>query len=228
MDERSIVILVAAVLGAVLKSVLDWAWWWVSRPVLKMNFNENEAGFKVSTLESRVNPSDASKPLLNNAFYYNVGVRNKRTRTATNVRGFLVSIEELEANGTWRMTDYCDNIPLAWSYREDDDARKGIDIPRDVPQFLNVLSVRHPSVAKGFIPATVPQTLKRASLMRFEEPGTFRFTIMVAADDSAIDWMGLRVEWDGDWAEVWKNDCAGLRVREDTTIRFGTGMGLLR
>ena len=201
----------SAVVGAAITQLVNYlvhVWY---RPILKIDFEESKPGFRLSTLEE-----ENGKRY--DAFYYNVRVTNRGKKTAKNARGFLIRIEYIDG-GTVHATDYCDNLPLAWSYRTDEDAQKGIDLPSSTPQFLNVLSTRNAAIASGFRPATVPPTL-RPSLYRFEDPGVFRFTIMVVAEDAEPRWIGLRVKWDGDWKSIWDNDCKDFRVFQDTTIDY--------
>lgn len=129
----------------------------------------------------------------------------------------LVGVDVLE-NGRFTSTDYCDTVPLAWSYRSDNDAQSGIDIPKNVVQFLNVLICYEPSVSTGFEPCTCPKTLREAS-KRFRLPGEFRFRIQVSAHNVETQQFGLRVSWADDWATAWSSEkCEKLRIVHDLTV----------
>lgn len=198
--------------GAGLIALAHWAYNWWTRPHLSVSFQQSKPGFIVFTREIRPIPGaattigfDADATESYDAMFASIRIRNTGRRNARSCRGFLVGIDT-KRNGRWEPTDYCDSIPLAWSYRSDADALHGIDIPRGVDQFLNIFSVRQPRIHRGFLPATVPKTLRGASQACFERSGEFRFRIQVAADDLPAQLFGIYLRWPGNWDnEPWNN-----------------------
>lgn len=216
--------LLSGALGAGIIAIGQWIYHWWNRPSLSVSFQESKPGFIVFTSEVRSSPDAGSASCSANAIeaykamYVSIRIKNTGKRDAKNCRGFLVGID-VKNNGRWEPTDYCDSIPLAWSYRSDEDALHGIDIPHGVGQFLNIFSVRQPTVDSGFRPATVPNTLRYAARVRFKNPGEFRFRIQVAAADLPAQLFGLFLSWDGAWDdELWKQIRQKMRICECTDL----------
>ena len=187
--------------------LFDWVKYVRTSPKLAIDFQNDARGYRVYT-KTRVG---------HDALSVSISVTNERRQTAKNCRGFLVGIEALE-NGKLVPTDYCDSVPLAWAYRSDDDAKKGIDIPKGVVQFLNVFLCGELAHGSGFVPSTVPTTLRTKALQRFAGPGEFRFKIQVSADNVETQLFGLRVSWAGDWSALWNGGCELLSIAIDNTV----------
>ncbi len=127
------------------------------------------------------------------AFYIRLKVVNSRSRLAKACRAYLVRVEK-QVDGEFKPTMYCDSMQLAWSARGDE-AFTAIDLPRDVPQFVDIVSTR--SIFHTFAPAIrlVPFRYKEL----FEETGVFRFRVQVSGDgvDPVSDQVILH--WEGTW-----------------------------
>jgi hypothetical protein len=179
--------------------------WW-SKPVLQGRYRDTEEGCRVPTAEGQ---NGVEWP----ALYISIKVSNEGRSTATGCRGFLGGIEVLH-DRQLRRTDCAENIPLSWSYGTEKDAKEGINIPTDVPQFLNVFSCR--STAPGFCPATVPGTRRLALKKLFQQPGEYRFRIYLTADGGIVKQICIGVKWQGDWQSIVDDNFNGIKVWVDS------------
>jgi hypothetical protein len=127
------------------------------------------------------------------AFYIRLKVVNSSSRLAKACRAYLVGVEK-QVDGVFRPTIYCDSIQLAWSVRGDQ-AYAAIDLPRDVPQFVDIVSTR--SISKEFTPVIWLVPLRYKAL--FQETGVFRFRVQVSGDGVKPVWGQVTLHWDGTW-----------------------------
>jgi hypothetical protein len=104
----------------------------------------------------------------NRACHLQMKVVSRDWRTAKNCKAYLVRIEKRNERRQYTPTVYCDGLQLAWSGRGTTQAALvGIDVPKKVPQFVDVISVRENSPA--FRPAIGVALARHESL--FEEAG---------------------------------------------------------
>jgi len=193
--------------GGVVGTMATLIRWW-NRPHLAITYLDTEHGFRVFT-EERYTSFPYAIPL--RVMYVSIRIQNTGRSTATQCRGFLVGIDRKGEGGQWLQTDYCQSIPLAWSYSTDDDARSGVDIPKEVSQFLNVFSIGEDT--PGIRPATVPRTRR---LNELTKPGEFRFKIQLSTDNGPTQLFGIHVSWSGNWDELWQGNCKGLQILHST------------
>jgi hypothetical protein len=210
--------------GGLLSLGLDYAIrfgiWTTTSPKLEIDYRDKQTGYRLftgATTKAKKEGSDDEVEVNFKAMFINISVENTRKQTAKSCRGFLVGVDIVE-NGQFIATDYCDCIPLAWSYRSERDAHLGIDIPKGVVQFLNVLSCAEPKMGSGFLPCTVPGTRRAAATTHFNKPGEFRFRMQIAADNLNTKLFGLRVRWSGSWEDVWAGNCEAFSVMQDNSV----------
>jgi len=65
-----------------------------------------------------------------------VKVINTKNTLAKSRRVFLVNIEQCGKSGKWEATTYCESMQLPWS----GGAYEQRDLPKGVPQFVDILS----------------------------------------------------------------------------------------
>lgn len=128
------------------------------------------------------------------AIYIRLKVVNTSTRLAKACRAYLVGIEKQKDN-KFEPTVYCDSMQLQWSVRGADERFGAIDLPQDVPQFVDVVSTR--SISTYFAPATAQVPLRYMEL--FKETGIFRFRVQVSGDGVKPVWSEVILHWDGKW-----------------------------
>jgi len=158
---------------------------WLYRPRLSLSFGSS-IDFVTKTPES----TGGSE---HEAFYIRLKVVNSSSRLAKACRAYLVSVEK-QVDGVFAPTIYCDSIQLAWSARGDE-AFAAIDLPHDVPQFVDVVSTR--STSHTFAPAVRLTPFRYKEL--FEGTGVFRFRVQVSGDGVKPVWGQVILHWDGTW-----------------------------
>ncbi len=161
---------------------------WLYRPVLRLQFGTTDH-FITRTPED----NETSR---HESYYLRVRAMNTRAALAKNCRAYLVNVEYLGSSGAWEATTYCESMQLAWA-GPGDAPYAALDLPKDVPQFINVLCTREDS--PRFTPSIVPGML----LFRYDSflssPGTYRFTVIVSGDGVRPASIGLRLKWTGKW-----------------------------
>jgi hypothetical protein len=158
---------------------------WIYRPVLNLQFDNND---------HCVAKTDEGSPPTHRAHYIRVKATNRSSRLAKGCRAYLVAIDRRGPTGSWNSTDYCEALPLAWSARPD--VEHGVlDLPKDIPHFVDVLSTRE--VAPSFRPEIVFTPYRIQHL--FSSPGTYRFTILVTGDALKPAKLSISFKWTGVW-----------------------------
>lgn len=155
---------------------------WIYRPVLKLDFKNNDH-FVPTTPEG--DPPD------HRARFVRLRATNVKNGVAKGCRAYLIGLDRRGPSGTWDPTEYCDNLQLGWSCEKSD----ALDLPRDVPRFVTVLSTRETS--KEFHPhlPIVTYTMQRL----LAEIGTYRLTVLVTGDGVKPARMSLSFKWTGVW-----------------------------
>jgi len=160
---------------------------WLFRPRLKLEF-DNTNDYVTTTIEH--SDTDAWE-----AHYIRVKVINESPRLAKSCRGYLVDIEEDDGAGSFAPTLFCDSLPLAWSCRTLDEAFRPVDIPKDVPHFIDVLSTRSVSnvfrVQTSFMPERYSHLVQRR--------GRLRFSILLSGDNVEPQMIKFVFGWRGLW-----------------------------
>jgi hypothetical protein len=179
-------------------------------PRIKLEFDGEREDFRIRT------PIAPDPELPNHppkeAYFVRVRVVNFRgwrrwsIRSATDCKGYLIKLErQNRETGKFEPSGYCDSLPLKWSYLDDNDASRGIVIPDQVAQYVNVVATY--SNRPDFVPETVlaPYRYWRlfdpAALM---PPGketeyAILLTIQVCAEETHPQQIALVLEWKGNW-----------------------------
>ena len=144
------------------------------------------------------------------AIYLRVKVANESPFIARDCRAYLVNIEKKDEHGKFKRTIYADSMPLAWSGRKPNEVYDPIDIPKDVPQYFNILATK--SISHEFHPLIMVVPYRYGEL--FKETGTFRFTVQVSAQGGHSKRFKLTFNWRGLWDDF---DANSLESKEFAT-----------
>lgn len=167
---------------------------WLYRPQLELAFGDGSA-FRARTPELLV-PKDGG-PIPRGpreADYIRIRVRNIKPAIAKNCRAYLVDIEKADSNGNFNSTIYSDSLPLAWSNRGDQ-AYRGMDLPKGVAHFVDIVSTR--TSAQSFRLETDPVPYRYVNLLH--ERGKFRLTVQVSGEDVRPVYIKVIFVWSGVW-----------------------------
>jgi len=159
---------------------------WLFRPKLTLSFG--------SSLDFITKTPETDGLAIHDALYIRIKVVNSRPRLAKACRAYLVRVEKRVA-GAFVPTIYCDSIQLAWSARRPDEVYAALDLPRDVPQFVDVFSTR--STSKRFAPSICVLPLRYEGL--FQETGVFRFHVQISGDGVEPVQRQITLHWEGNW-----------------------------
>lgn len=106
-------------------------------PELEIIFEKDREGFVILTPIILTEMGNVQKRT--EGFYVRVMVRNIKDNLAKECRCYLVNVDKITSDGEYKPTIYCDSLQLQWSCRPG----KGfdsIDLPRDIPQFIDVIA----------------------------------------------------------------------------------------
>jgi hypothetical protein len=159
------------------------------KPNLRIVFKEISAAYIARTKETY----EAGKT--REAYYVRVKVTNKSRILARKCRAYLINIEKRDNGRKFDPTVYRDSIQLAWSCQPPDYRYKGIDIPKGVNQFLDVVVTRQG--LNEFDPQIIVKPYRYLDL--FRETGEFRLTIQVYAAGADPATLKLIFRWEGQW-----------------------------
>jgi hypothetical protein len=172
---------------------------WIFRAKIKLSFRpDNECISRTTEGPKTMDPGPR-------AVYVRMKVVNDNWRMAKNCKAYLVRIEKQDDQGRYVPTVYCDGMQLCWSAKSSEEkALEGVDLPKDVPQFVDVISVRENSMdfqaEVGGIRLYRHETLWR-------EKGTFRATVSVGGDNLRPAEEQICFSWDGnvETLKVWSD-----------------------
>jgi hypothetical protein len=140
--------------------------------------------------------SETPVPMVTDAHYVRVKVLNTGRQIAKQCRAYLVNVEKWnESTGKFESTIYCDSLPLAWSARGHEEAYRLLDVPRDINQFIDIISTRSPE--RDYRVETNIRLFRYADL--FKEHGKFRYTVRISGDNVKPASAKIIFEWRGDW-----------------------------
>lgn len=166
---------------------------WIYRPKLKLVF-DNDPGCRARTPErTEVNGS------FFNADYIRIKVINTKS-IAKKCRAYLVKIEKADDSGEFKPTIYSDSIPLSWACL-DKEAYEPLDLPRDIVQFVDIVSTR--SITNDFRPAIRSIPFRYNEL--FKERGKFRFTVLISGENVKPVFIKIVFSWSGVWDQYVTN-----------------------
>ena len=187
-------------LTAVLAIVSGWVLGLFSEPVRQRIFGprlelvfENTEHFVTPTKE--VGPPGS----LHMALFVRVKVTNVKWALAKACRAYLVNVERLGSSNQFEATEYCESLQLAWSAHKEEERYGPLDLPRQVPQFVDVVSTRDSEKdAFRLEIAFTPFRFRRLLSTR----GTYRLTILVSGDGVRPEQIQLCFTWSGTWNDV--------------------------
>lgn len=133
------------------------------------------------------------------ALYVRIKVVNSRSALAKSCRAYLVNVEREDSSGKFEPTEYCESMQLAWSTQAEQ-AFSALDLPRDAPHFVDIISTRGTSTA--FALATKVTPLRYTNMLA--TPGIYRFTVIVSGDGVKPGTIRPAVSWAGAWDQVFK------------------------
>jgi hypothetical protein len=107
-------------------------------------------------------------------------------------RAYLLEVERLGEAGHVTPVDYGDSLPLRWSTRE---SESEIDLPGDVPQYVNLLFAVEGENRLRLLRDAVPHRYQDL----FEAVGRYRLRVAVSAEGIATGTAQVDVEWTGHW-----------------------------
>lgn len=160
---------------------------WIFHARLSLEFKDAEH-FITQTPEGSIAGSR------HQACYIRCKVTNAKSALAKSCRAYLVNVERQGSRGNWEATSYCESMQLAWASRGDG-SYTALDIPKDVPHFIDILSVREGS--NEFRPAIQVMPFRYESL--WSTHGTYRFTVIVSGEDVTPATLGVSLKWTGEW-----------------------------
>jgi len=106
-------------------------------------------------------------------------------------RAYLVDVTR-EGGAGGAALEYGDSLQLAWSMHE---GEAKIDLPGNVPQYIDVLGADSTDNRLGLLRAEVPRRYRDL----FEVPGTYRLRIAVSGEDMPTATLEFAIVWTGEW-----------------------------
>jgi hypothetical protein len=167
---------------------------WIFRTAIKVSFEPKTCDLKTNTtieIPGALGPTYKSE-----GRWVRVRVETTRNRLAKGCRAYLVKVE-VEENGKFCPSNFIDPLRLKWSSLPGDEVTKPLDIPKDVSQFVDVLSTDQHSPNRY-----VAQTMlmpNYCSHLFDERPKTLRLTITVTSDDAKPTKTRIIFRWKGTW-----------------------------
>jgi hypothetical protein len=185
-DEFKIALVAAVggVTGGLVTGFYSHARAWFTRPRLSVDYANEERhfiDFNAVNWEGR----DIS------AVYVRVRVRNEGRRVAKGCRVFLTGLDEVHPSGT-TPTNLPDALVLGWPGGHDFEPR---DIPRGISFYADLVMVSKHIEGWGFCVKEIYANQKHLAQYR----GTYRFHVLVTADDADPGQCRVDASYDGDW-----------------------------
>jgi hypothetical protein len=190
-------IVVGWILGLVSKPIADWIHTLWRGPRLDLNVESDPHQFQLTASDNGLDQHSYRE------VYINLEVTNDKPRTAENCRAWLVNIEK-RTGDKFESTGFRDSFPLIWAY---DPKAESVPIAKGVVRRANIVTIRDDKA--GFTPrlrGDNGEVLHPAQYQSvFEENGTYRFTVLVSAQDTPTRCSKICVERnDGQWPpNVW-------------------------
>jgi hypothetical protein len=128
------------------------------------------------------------------ARYVRLKVKNVGQRIAKDCRGVLVQVEKKD-HDSYRETSYTDAIQLTWAYAQGEKRHEGKDLIKEVDNYLDLCEV------KSWENVLRPQLVTRSSRYQdlFKEPGTYRLTVQLSAEEADPVLTQIILTWHGEW-----------------------------
>jgi hypothetical protein len=160
---------------------------WIYRPKLQLEFG--------SGAEYQAPTDEGVKPNRHKAIYIRIKVTNTKAAIAKSCRAYLVAIDQEVAVEEFKPTIYCDSIPIAWACRDDSEKYAGLDLPKGVAQFIDVISTRSVNELVSLHLKFCPYRYSEI----YQKPGTYRFTIQVSGENVEPTFIRIVYCWTGSW-----------------------------
>lgn len=160
----------------------------IFRPVLRLSFEKNDSCVSHTPLQNGGKEHEG--------YYIRLKVENTKRPLARACRAYLIVVEEKDENGLWKPTIYADSLPLAWSCQERNDARRPIDLPYGVTQFVDVVATD--SLLNNYFVQVAPLPFRYLGLFD-DKRKTFRFTVLIAGDGVQPKTAKIEFGWKGTW-----------------------------
>lgn len=165
-------------------------------PKLDVTFDAQNPACKAHTT---IGPKTGPAPVwASEAYYVRVKVENEGRGLAKSCRAFLVKVEEANANGEFKETIYADSLQLKWSCRSEGTEYDPIDLPKGVPQFVDVVSTDKKDAA-FYIHTSPPPPNRYESLFKVSPHRRFRFAVLIGGDGVEPKSTMVIFEWCGAW-----------------------------
>jgi hypothetical protein len=207
MDQSPWGILSAFILGVIAKPLQEAAARRFLRPKLVLTFDPKDSSCVIRTsMRIRKNItlpiSDPTQPPVvapiggytQECVFVRVRVHNLTSRMARNCCVYLTAIRKQTENGRFVPTEYCDSIPLCWSY--DQNPTQIIDVPGGVNRHVDVFKTVKGSSALTPSFITIPFMYSEDF---FSKQGTYRYQITLTADELPAERIEIEVQWKGGW-----------------------------
>jgi hypothetical protein len=182
---NSIISFIIGLIGAILVEPLRQA---VFGPKLELMFTTSEDYITPTQTSVYGGPDDM--------IFIRLRASNKRRAIAKNTRCYLVDVQRREEDGEYHPTIFCDSIPLPWSCSEYDTKYSGIDLPKGINRYVDLLAVAEG--ATEFVPQIQIMPFRYADL--FKGIGWYRFTVQIAADGANSEKCEIEMYWGGNVA----------------------------
>jgi len=170
---------------------------WLYGPKLEVSFDDSPE-FQTQTHEHQkimtTEDPNKKKIIYYKASYIRIKVINTKPALAKGCRAYLVNVEKQKDDGKFYDTIYCDSIPLAWSARGDQRFLP-VDIPKDVNQFVDLISTRE--ISSDYNPELQFHLYRYVDL--FKEHGKFKFTVQVSGENVDPVFINVFFTWNGSW-----------------------------
>ncbi|MGD9728221.1 MAG: hypothetical protein AB7V39_17765 [Nitrospiraceae bacterium] len=172
---------------------------WLTRARVRIVFAESDA---LIGLHERVHVTDG-KAVRSRYIFCRGYAKNLSSNIADQCRVYLTRIEKMDEEGRFHRKDFLDNIQLAWSARPKEARFDAISLPKGLEQCFDVFLLNDAERERG-LQLQLLYTPTRYTLL-CSEPGTYRFTVLIAGQSVVPRSAALTVEWTG--------EMEGLRLR---------------
>src|SRR5262249_46551121 len=137
--------------------------WWFA-PSLALTFGEG-AEYHTRTDEYYKDAAEDARP--HPAIFIRAKVVNETSSLAKGCRAYLTNIERKDAAGFFVATAYAESFQLQWASQDEAGSFGPIDLPQNVPHFIDIVSARQQPTAR-FQPHFKTYPLRYADLFSTE------------------------------------------------------------
>lgn len=178
-------LLVGWLLGLLTKELSERITLWIRGPRLRPSFGQGEDCVTLTPEEFDVPTGSGSVSIRKErrvVFFARLCVTNIKPRIAAKCQAWLVNVERRDEHGQFKPTVFKDSIPLIWSYNAKADT---VDIAQRINRYVDLVRIQDD------VPGLQPQLRSHSGDVLlphrfgplFRENGTYRFTVLVSAQD---------------------------------------------